>query len=139
MRSTPLPNPVRQPGYQPTDQVAQTQQYSNRRDRRRAAREGPVQDTQVQYITNAISDPNRNPNPNPILLRQPIQQTITPMNQSAILSSITPGNSQGERSDVSDQKHMRDNQQTMFSYYGPKPGTITPGQQQSTTSSRERR
>ena len=32
LRSTPLPNPVRQPGYQPTDQVAQTQQYFNRRD-----------------------------------------------------------------------------------------------------------
>jgi len=68
-----------------------------------------------------------------------MQQTITPMNQSAIIPSITPAHPQGERSDVSDQKRMRGNQQTMFGYYGPKPGTITPGQQQSTTSSRERR
>ena len=130
LRTTTTAYPGR-PVYQPTDQLAVIPYNQNRRERRRAAREGQGQGSQMQYV-NTVSDPNRNPNPNPILLRQPTPQTITLVQHSAIIP--TSSNNQGERSDWADQKRPRGNQQTMFSYYGPKPGSTIPGPQTTTSS-----
>ena len=63
LKTTPSAYPVR-PGYQPTDHLAQTPyNQMNRRDRRRAAPEGQGQGSQIQYVNNTVSDPNRNPLP----------------------------------------------------------------------------
>jgi len=69
LRTTPTayPGRLRDP---PTDQLAITPYNQNRRDRRRAAREGQGQGGQIQYANNVYADRNRNTNPNPILLRQ---------------------------------------------------------------------